>query len=121
MNWKSKPLPESLRSLKPEEIQQSAIVLAMVEARNRREALELCPEVMTALLSRRPSELPEHMVGAIIQGHYLEAEIQRRQPEVMKTLTDAGYSQEDALAFFQDELYRQKWATIAEAMREAGR
>ena len=117
MNWKSKPIPESLRNLKPEEIQQSAVVLAMVEARNRREALEFCPEVMTALLSKRPSELPDRIIGAIVQGHYIEAEIQRREPEVKKTLMDAGYSQEDALAFFQSELYRQKWETIAQVMR----
>jgi hypothetical protein len=111
----TKKLPEPLREFSQDQIRQTAIVLGMIEAVSRPEPAQACPEIAAMLQASKPSEIPARAAEALIDGLFMEAELEARKPGILENLTTAGMSAEKAQEFFKGQLYLRKWQAIARA------
>lgn len=108
-------LPEPLRSLSQDEIKKAATMLAMVEAVCRPEPMSLSPELASLLKSRKPSEIPGRITEILVDGLFMEAELQARKADILASLMQSGIKLDNAEAFFNEQLFSRKWGSMGKA------
>jgi len=112
---KNRAIPEPLRTIDQDGIGRAALVLGMVEAISRPEPAQAAPAIAAMLRGRRPSEIPQRITEALIDGLFIAAEVFARKSDILEALTRNGSTPEDAEEFFLGQLYSRKWAAIARA------